>query len=121
MGRSSLGTDFRVSLYPFNEGTNVLSKALMPVGNVPIINLVLDWVFNSGLTGKSTSTRFVGRGIENDYIKGKSMLNDRRRYPDDRPTGVPLVDIESPGGELFLGHAFKSEDRSQAIYGRRKG
>jgi len=38
-------------LYPFNEGTNVSSKALMPVGNVPIINLVLDWVVEAGLTG----------------------------------------------------------------------
>lgn len=39
------------SLYPFNQGTNVLPKALMPVGNVPIINIVLDWVFDAGLTG----------------------------------------------------------------------
>ncbi|TXT10810.1 hypothetical protein VHUM_02315 [Vanrija humicola] len=38
------------NLYPFNEGTNVISKALMPVGNVPIINIVLDWVFAGGLT-----------------------------------------------------------------------
>ncbi|KAL1408711.1 Translation initiation factor eIF-2B subunit gamma [Vanrija albida] len=38
------------NLYPFNQGTNVQSKALMPVGNVPIINIVLDWVFAGGLT-----------------------------------------------------------------------
>lgn len=38
------------SLYPFNQGTNVLPKALMPVGNVPIVNIVLDWVFDAGLT-----------------------------------------------------------------------
>ncbi|ODN81587.1 hypothetical protein L202_02000 [Cryptococcus amylolentus CBS 6039] len=37
------------SLYPFNQGTNVISKALMPVGNVPIINSVIDWVLASGL------------------------------------------------------------------------
>ena len=39
------------SLHPFNEGTNVLSKALLPIGNVPILNHVLDWVFEAGLMG----------------------------------------------------------------------
>ncbi|ORY27777.1 nucleotide-diphospho-sugar transferase [Naematelia encephala] len=38
------------NLFPFNEGPNVLPKALLPVGNVPIINSVLDWIFDSGLT-----------------------------------------------------------------------
>jgi translation initiation factor eIF-2B subunit gamma len=42
------------SLFPFNEGANVLPKALMPVGNKPVINIVLDWVFAAGLTGAST-------------------------------------------------------------------
>ncbi len=42
------------SLFPFNEGANVLPKALMPVGNKPVINIVLDWVFAAGLTGTST-------------------------------------------------------------------
>ena len=41
------------SLYPLNEGPNVISKTLLPVGNVPIINYVLDWVLDSGLTGQS--------------------------------------------------------------------
>jgi hypothetical protein len=40
------------SLYPLNQGTHVVSKALLPVGNVPIINLVLDWVLESGLRGE---------------------------------------------------------------------
>ncbi|GMK55435.1 hypothetical protein CspeluHIS016_0204910 [Cutaneotrichosporon spelunceum] len=41
------------NLYPFNEGARgagVLPKALMPVGNKPVINNVLDWVFVAGLT-----------------------------------------------------------------------
>lgn len=50
-----------VSLYPFNEGTNVASKALMPVGNVPIVNLVLDWVIDAGLTGEQ---RLPDHGLE---------------------------------------------------------
>ncbi|WVQ97901.1 hypothetical protein IAU59_005018 [Kwoniella sp. CBS 9459] len=37
------------NLYPFNQGTNVVSKAMLPVGNVPIINSVVDWVLVSGL------------------------------------------------------------------------
>ncbi|WWC87061.1 uncharacterized protein L201_001946 [Kwoniella dendrophila CBS 6074] len=37
------------NLYPFNQGTNVVSKALLPIGNVPIINSVIDWVFAAGL------------------------------------------------------------------------
>ncbi|WRT64931.1 uncharacterized protein IL334_001871 [Kwoniella shivajii] len=37
------------NLYPFNEGTNVVSKALLPIGNVPIINSVIDWVLAAGL------------------------------------------------------------------------
>ncbi|OXH26893.1 translation initiation factor eIF-2B subunit gamma [Cryptococcus neoformans] len=37
------------NLYPFNQGTNVISKALLPVGNVPIINYVIDWVLAAGL------------------------------------------------------------------------
>ncbi|ORX34516.1 nucleotide-diphospho-sugar transferase [Kockovaella imperatae] len=37
------------NLYPLNEGPNVPSKAMMPVGNVPIINHVLDWVLASGV------------------------------------------------------------------------
>ncbi|WWC59419.1 uncharacterized protein I303_101975 [Kwoniella dejecticola CBS 10117] len=37
------------NLYPFNQGTNVVSKALLPIGNVPIINSVVDWVFAAGL------------------------------------------------------------------------
>lgn len=37
------------NLYPFNEGTNVVSKALIPVANHPIIDLVLNWVFESGI------------------------------------------------------------------------
>jgi translation initiation factor eIF-2B subunit gamma len=41
------------SLYPLNQGTHVVTKALLPIGNVPIINLVLDWVLESGLRGKS--------------------------------------------------------------------
>lgn len=40
-----------VSLYPLNQGTHVVSKALLPVGNVPIINLVIDWVLDAGLRG----------------------------------------------------------------------
>jgi dTDP-glucose pyrophosphorylase len=43
----------RHSLYPFNEGTNVVSKALLPVGNVPIISHVLDWVLDGGIMGES--------------------------------------------------------------------
>lgn len=39
------------SLYPLNQGTHVVSKALLPIGNVPVINLVLDWVLESGLRG----------------------------------------------------------------------
>jgi len=31
----------------------VVSKALLPIGNVPVINLVLDWVLESGLRGMS--------------------------------------------------------------------
>ncbi|CAK9780888.1 translation initiation factor [Cutaneotrichosporon oleaginosum] len=38
------------NLFPFNEGPNVVPKALMPVGNKPVINIVLDWVFAAGLT-----------------------------------------------------------------------
>ncbi|BEI85373.1 hypothetical protein CcaverHIS002_0507740 [Cutaneotrichosporon cavernicola] len=41
------------NLFPFNEGArgaSVLPKALMPVGNKPVINIVLDWVFAAGLT-----------------------------------------------------------------------
>jgi NDP-sugar pyrophosphorylase family protein len=30
----------------------VLSKALLPIGNKPIINIVLDWILKSGLLGK---------------------------------------------------------------------
>ncbi|WVF69850.1 hypothetical protein IAT40_004631 [Kwoniella sp. CBS 6097] len=37
------------NLYPFNQGTNVVSKAMLPIGNVPIINSVVDWVLLSGL------------------------------------------------------------------------
>ncbi|KAK8846815.1 hypothetical protein IAR55_005903 [Kwoniella newhampshirensis] len=37
------------NLYPFNEGTNVVSKAMLPVGNTPIINSVLDWVVAAGI------------------------------------------------------------------------
>ncbi|OCF42328.1 translation initiation factor eIF-2B subunit gamma [Kwoniella heveanensis CBS 569] len=37
------------NLYPFNQGTNVVSKAMLPIGNVPIINSVVDWVLVSGL------------------------------------------------------------------------
>ncbi|WWD22125.1 hypothetical protein CI109_106614 [Kwoniella shandongensis] len=37
------------NLYPFNEGTNVVSKALLPVGNVPIVNSVLDWILAAGI------------------------------------------------------------------------
>ncbi|WWC67781.1 uncharacterized protein I206_101693 [Kwoniella pini CBS 10737] len=37
------------NLYPFNQGTNVVSKALLPIGNVPIINSVIDWIFAAGL------------------------------------------------------------------------
>lgn len=44
--------ELKCSLYPLNEGTHVVSKALLPIGNVPIINLVLDWVIASGLTGE---------------------------------------------------------------------
>ena len=40
-----------LSLYPLNEGPNVLSKALLPVGNVPILDHVLDWVLEAGLMG----------------------------------------------------------------------
>jgi translation initiation factor eIF-2B subunit gamma len=40
------------SLYPFNQGSNVLPKALMPVGNVPVVSIVMDWVFEAGLTGE---------------------------------------------------------------------
>ena len=29
----------------------MVSKALLPIGNVPVINLVLDWVLESGLRG----------------------------------------------------------------------
>ncbi|KAK4689820.1 translation initiation factor eIF-2B subunit gamma, partial [Tremellales sp. Uapishka_1] len=38
------------NLHPFNEDTKVVPKALLPVGNVPIINSVLNWVLDSGLT-----------------------------------------------------------------------
>ncbi|CAD6573277.1 MAG: hypothetical protein TREMPRED_000764 [Tremellales sp. Tagirdzhanova-0007] len=44
----AISNNFRL-LYPFNEGTNVLSKALLPVGNVPTLNHVLDWVLEAGL------------------------------------------------------------------------
>ncbi|WVR04509.1 hypothetical protein IAU60_001513 [Kwoniella sp. DSM 27419] len=37
------------NLYPFNQGTNVPSKAMLPIGNVPIINSVIDWILASGL------------------------------------------------------------------------
>ncbi|WVW78639.1 hypothetical protein I302_100599 [Kwoniella bestiolae CBS 10118] len=37
------------NLYPLNQGTNVVSKALLPIGNVPIINSVVDWVLAAGL------------------------------------------------------------------------
>ncbi|KAK6903908.1 translation initiation factor eIF-2B subunit gamma [Kwoniella mangroviensis CBS 8886] len=37
------------NLYPFNQGTNVVSKALLPIGNVPVINSVIDWVLAAGL------------------------------------------------------------------------
>lgn len=38
-------------MFPFNEGPNVVNKALLPVGNEPIINHVLDWVLESGVQG----------------------------------------------------------------------
>lgn len=44
-------TSWSYSLYPLNQGTHVVSKALLPIGNVPVINLVLDWVLESGLRG----------------------------------------------------------------------
>ncbi|WVQ84286.1 hypothetical protein IAT38_006438 [Cryptococcus sp. DSM 104549] len=55
--RASFAQDFQAvilvgygeNLYPFNQGTNVVSKALLPVGNVPIINSVIDWVLAAGL------------------------------------------------------------------------
>lgn len=34
----------------------MLSKALLPIGNKPIINIVLDWILKSGLLGKYTSS-----------------------------------------------------------------
>ncbi|WVO12508.1 hypothetical protein L204_100108 [Cryptococcus depauperatus] len=55
--RASVSQDFQAviivgygqNLYPFNQGTNVISKALIPVGNIPIINYVIDWVLAAGL------------------------------------------------------------------------
>ena len=46
-----LRVNWQYSLYPLNQGTHVVSKALLPIGNVPVINLVLDWVLESGLRG----------------------------------------------------------------------
>ena len=42
-----------IRLYPFNEGSHVLPKALFPVGNTPMIDIVLQWVLAAGILGES--------------------------------------------------------------------
>ena len=100
------------SLYPFNEGTNVSSKAMMPVGNVPIINLVLDWIIESGLTGGSACD-------VPETGAGKGRLIDR--YFDDCTPDVPLGHLESSRRELLVQFSPSVEDRLEETYGRGEG
>ncbi|KAL7419109.1 Translation initiation factor eIF-2B subunit gamma [Cryptotrichosporon argae] len=77
------------NLYPFNQGTNVVSKALLPVGNVPILNTVLDWVFQSGLTDvliispPSTHTA-ISNHLQENYSSGSHPRAriELKRYTD---------------------------------------
>lgn len=75
------------SLYPFNQGTNVLPKALMPVGNVPIVNIVLDWVFDAGLTDvlilvPPESEAAISEHLQLEYSSNNKLHITLKNYTD---------------------------------------
>jgi hypothetical protein len=41
-----------IRLYPLTQGSNGTPKALLPIGNVFMIDRVLTWVENAGIKGR---------------------------------------------------------------------
>lgn len=85
MSRTNVQADN--SLYPFNQGTNVLPKALMPVGNVPIVNIVLDWVFDAGLTDvlilvPPESEAAISEHLQLEYSSNNKLHITLKNYTD---------------------------------------
>ena len=105
------------SLYPFNEGTNVVSKAFMPVGNVPIINSVLDWVLDSGLTGTFTVPSLLLDRLSCIFPSSLLALI-MIRYPHYCPCYIPFIHLEPSRRELLIDHLPSRSDRSQKTFGR---
>lgn len=119
------------SLYPFNQGTNVLSKALMPVGNVPIINIVLDWVFAGGLTGESCCERAATAGTQEVSLACSLALGrravptirsadaDTHRHPHHRPPHRRGRNLRVPRADVLVLLAPPRAHHAQELHGRR--